>query len=75
MSSYKVWLKAIMLFPHDHAYNAHTHTHTGADLSRTVMSHIDRTIFDDTKLLEFARRGCYVEFDLFGVECSHYQVS
>lgn len=45
----------------------------GADLSRTVLSHVDRTIFDDDKLLQLARRGCYLEFDLFGIECSHYQ--
>ena len=47
----------------------------GADLSRTVMSHLDRTIFDNDKLLELAKRGCYLEYDLFGIECSHYQVS
>ena len=48
---------------------------SGADLSHTVMSHLDRTIFSDQKLLDFAkRRSCYLEFDLFGVECSHYQV-
>ena len=46
----------------------------GADLSRTVMSHLDRTILDDQKLLELAKRGCYLEYDLFGIECSHYQV-
>lgn len=46
----------------------------GADLSRTVMSHLDRTIVDDQKLLELAKRGCYLEYDLFGIECSHYQV-
>jgi len=46
----------------------------GADISRTVMSHLDRTFYDDKKLLEFAKRGCYLEYDLFGIECSHYQV-
>lgn len=46
----------------------------GADISHTTMSHLDRTIFDDKKLLEFAQRGCYLEYDLFGIECSHYQV-
>ena len=39
------------------------------------MSHLDRTIFDDEVLLKFAERGCYLEYDLFGLECSHYQVS
>ncbi len=47
----------------------------GADLSHTVMGHIDRTIQDRRRLLELARRGCYVELDLFGMECSYYQVS
>ena len=46
----------------------------GADLSRTVMSHLDRTVFDDQRLLELAKRGCYLEYDLFGMECSHFQV-
>ena len=46
----------------------------GADISHTVMSHLDRTILDGKKLLEFAWRGCYLEYDLFGIECSHYQV-
>jgi len=39
-----------------------------------VMSHLDRTIFDHDRLLEFARCGCFLEYDLFGIECSHYQV-
>lgn len=38
------------------------------------MSHIDRTIFDKSELLKFAQTGCGLEFDLFGIECSHYQV-
>ena len=46
----------------------------GADISHTVMSHMDRSIFDCQRLLEFAKRGCYLEYDLFGIECSHYQV-
>ena len=47
----------------------------GADIPHTVMSHIDRTIFTEKDLMEVAKRGCYLEYDLFGVECSHYQVS
>uniref|UniRef100_A0A8C4U4K0 N-acetyltaurine hydrolase n=1 Tax=Falco tinnunculus TaxID=100819 RepID=A0A8C4U4K0_FALTI len=45
----------------------------GADVSKTVMSHLDRTIFDTKKLLEFAKLGCYLEYDLFGTEFLHYQ--
>ncbi len=46
----------------------------GCDLSRVVMGHVDRTIDEGGKVLELARRGCYVELDLFGIECSYYQV-
>ena len=46
----------------------------GADLSHTVMSHLDRTLYEEAELLEFAVKGCYLEYDFFGVECSHYQV-
>ena len=49
--------------------------HAGADISHTVMSHFDRTFFDNQRLLEFAKRGCYLEYDLFGMECSHYEVN
>ena len=47
---------------------------SGADISRTVISHMGRTISDNDKLLEFAKRGCFLEYDAFGIECSHYQV-
>lgn len=32
------------------------------------------TLFDDDDLLEFAKIGCYNEFDLFGIECSYYEL-
>ncbi|MBI1777639.1 MAG: aryldialkylphosphatase [Proteobacteria bacterium] len=44
----------------------------GADLPRTVISHIDRTIFDEDRLLRLAETGAVIEFDLFGVETSYY---
>ncbi|MBN3289005.1 PTER protein, partial [Polypterus senegalus] len=44
----------------------------GGDLSKTVMSHMDRTIFEKEKLLEFAKLGSYVEYDLFGTEMLNY---
>ena len=44
----------------------------GADLTRTIMCHIERTIFDIEKLQELASTGCYLEYDLFGIEMSHY---
>ena len=47
----------------------------GADLSRTIMCHTDRTIFDDTTLLELAGRGCNIEYDFFGWEVSYFSYS
>eukprot|EP00918_Siedleckia_nematoides_P068215 GHVU01148491.1.p1 GENE.GHVU01148491.1~~GHVU01148491.1.p1 ORF type:complete len:351 (+),score=41.60 GHVU01148491.1:53-1105(+) len=45
----------------------------GGDISKTIMSHLDRTIWDYGELLELAATGCYCEYDLFGIEVSHYQ--
>ena len=47
----------------------------GGDITRTAMSHLDRTFFNNDTLLKFATRGCYLEFDMFGLETSHYSVS
>ena len=44
----------------------------GGDLSRLVISHIDRTIFDDATLFRLADTGCVIELDLFGQEQSYY---
>ncbi|XP_058876115.1 phosphotriesterase-related protein-like isoform X2 [Acipenser ruthenus] len=44
----------------------------GGDISKTVMSHLDRTIFESEKLLEFAKLGSYLEYDLFGTEMLNY---
>lgn len=44
----------------------------GGDIGKTVMSHLDRTIFDEGELLEFAKMGSYLEYDLFGVEMVNY---
>ena len=44
----------------------------GADASRVVMGHLDRTILDAETLLEFAERGTMLEYDLFGWESSYY---
>ena len=40
----------------------------GADLSRVVMSHLDRTAYSFESMLEMAKTGCYLEFDCFGKE-------
>jgi len=47
----------------------------GADVSRIVISHIDRTIFDETRLLRLADSGVVIEFDLFGQESSYYALA
>jgi len=44
----------------------------GADLSRTVIDHIDRTIFDDDRLFRLADSGVILEWDLFGQENTYY---
>lgn len=44
----------------------------GADLSRTIMCHIDRTIDQPELLAELAATGCVLEYDLFGFEHSYY---
>ena len=44
----------------------------GADISHTVMGHLDRTISEVSDLLEIANSGCYLEYDLFGNETSYY---
>ena len=42
---------------------------------RIVISHIDRTVFDEPRLLRLADSGVTIEFDLFGQESSYYGLS
>ena len=44
----------------------------GADLSRTVLCHLDRTLDRYDELRRLAATGIVVEFDLFGFEGSYY---
>ena len=44
----------------------------GGDAARTIISHLDRTIFDDERLFRLADTGCVLEFDLFGQETTYY---
>ena len=44
----------------------------GGDLGRTIMGHIERTIFKLEDFKRVAEAGCYVEWDLFGNERSYY---
>ena len=47
----------------------------GGATERTIISHIDRTIFDTDQMLRLADTGCVLEFDLFGQESSYYRLS
>ncbi len=48
---------------------------SGADISHTVFAHMDRTIQSNEVVLRLAKKGVWLEYDLFGTEVSHYQVS
>ncbi len=47
----------------------------GADVSRVIMGHLDRTISEFETLKSLAATGCCLEWDLFGNESSHYPLS
>ncbi|MGI9419603.1 MAG: phosphotriesterase family protein [Geminicoccaceae bacterium] len=47
-------------------------TDAGADPSRTVIGHMDRTIFDVERLIALLDRGFVLEWDFFGIETSQY---
>ena len=61
----------------DYAPKEHLHIfqEAGGDIKKTVMSHLDRTIFDRAVLLDLAATGCYLEYDLFGCEMVNYQAN
>lgn len=44
----------------------------GADLSRVVLCHMDRTYPDGTGVADLLNRGVCVEWDFFGIEQSYY---
>ena len=48
---------------------------SGGNPGRTIMSHVDRTIFDNDTLDKLAETGCFIEFDLFGSETTFYPFS
>lgn len=47
----------------------------GGDLRRTVMGHIERTVYDRGNLAEVAATGAYLNYDLFGHDESHYPLA
>ena len=48
---------------------------SGANLSKTIMGHLDRTVFEKETLLQIAESGCYLEWDLFGQENHYYSAN
>ena len=40
----------------------------GADVTRVVISHIERTVVEHNIRVKLAKTGCYLEYDLFGFE-------
>ena len=46
----------------------------GYPVERVIISHIDRTIFDNERILRLAGTGCILEFDLFGQEQAFYSL-
>ena len=50
-------------------------SNAGADRSRVIMGHLDRTLFEVEGLLSIASSGCYLEWDLFGNEGSYYPLA
>ena len=47
----------------------------GADISRVIMGHLDRTVFEFDTIQRIAASGCYLEWDLFGNEGSYYPLA
>jgi phosphotriesterase-related protein len=47
----------------------------GGDPRRTIIDHIERTIFETADFLKVAKSGCFLEFDLFGLESSYYPMA
>ena len=48
---------------------------SGADVSRVIMGHLDRTVFEFDALQSIAASGCFLEWDLFGNEGSYYPLA
>ena len=46
----------------------------GGNLERTIICHVERTLTSVSEMVDLARSGCMLEFDLFGQESSYYFV-
>lgn len=51
------------------------YSEAGGSVSKMVIGHLDRTIHELDALLEFASLGSFCEYDLFGIETSHYALN
>ena len=47
-------------------------SNANADITRTIIGHLDRTYTDLKDLLDLASSGCFLEYDLFGIEVSYF---
>ena len=47
----------------------------GGDVTRLVISHLDRTYFEDDQAVHLMDEGCIAEWDFFGIESSYYPFS
>ena len=47
-------------------------TDAGMGADKIIIAHMDRTVLEPEATLELAETGCYLEYDLFGVETSMY---
>ncbi len=44
----------------------------GANLHRTIIGHLERTVFDWSRLRDIADQGCYLQWDHFAYERSYF---
>ncbi|KAE8739689.1 hypothetical protein FOCC_FOCC014783 [Frankliniella occidentalis] len=47
----------------------------GGKAKRAIMSHLDRTLNEKQQFLNFSELGSFCQLDLFGTECSWYQLN
>jgi phosphotriesterase-related protein len=47
---------------------------SSVDMSKVIMGHIDRALFDVESVLRLAESGCVLAYDLFGREHSYYSL-
>jgi phosphotriesterase-related protein len=58
--------------PHAPSYAVEMVQGAGGDPARLIVAHMERTIFSVDEFAKLAATGCYLEFDLFGIESAYY---